>query len=132
MKANRKVYCAVAAILGAHAAAAGAATPAAEATPSEADNSLAIGEVIVTAQRREETIQNVPIQVTALTADTLTQLNISTFEDYLKVLPNVSASTHGPGQGQIYMRGLASTEDGNQSTGATGSFPNVAVYLDDQ
>ena len=133
MKANRTVSCAVAAILGAQAAASGAATPAAaEATPTESDNSLAIGEVVVTAQRREETIQNVPIQVTALTSDTLTQLSISTFEDYLKILPNVSASTHGPGQGQIYMRGLASTEDGNQSTGATGSFPNVAVYLDDQ
>lgn len=136
MKANRKVYCAVAAILSAHAAAASAAapaaaTPAAEATPAE-ENSLAIGEVVVTAQRREETIQNVPIQITALTSETLSQLSITTFEDYLKFLPNVSASTHGPGQGQIYMRGLASTEDGNQSTGATGSFPNVAVYLDDQ
>jgi iron complex outermembrane recepter protein len=67
LKANRKVYCAVAAILGAHAAAANAAAPAAEATPTEADQSMAIGEVVVTAQRREETVQNVPIQVTALT-----------------------------------------------------------------
>ncbi|HUI60267.1 MAG TPA: Plug domain-containing protein, partial [Steroidobacteraceae bacterium] len=131
MKANHRVYCAVAAILGAHAAGAEAATPA-ETGPAESENNLAITEVVVTAQRREETIQNVPIQVTALTAETLTQLNISTFDDYLKVLPNVTASMHGPGQGQIYMRGLATTEDGNQSTGATGSFPNVAVYLDDQ
>ncbi len=131
MKANRKVYCAVAAILGAHAAAARAATPA-EAPGAESDQGLALSEVVVTAQRREETIQNVPIQITALTSDTLQQLNISTFEDYLKILPNVSAATHGPGQGQIYMRGLATTEDGNQSSGATGSFPNVAVYLDDQ
>src|SRR5205807_5663611 len=38
----------------------------------------------------------------------------------------------GPGLGQIYMRGLATTQDGEQSSGATGSFPNVAVYLDDQ
>ena len=99
MKANRKVYCAVAAILGAHAAAANAAAPAAEATPTESDQSMAIGEVVVTAQRREETIQNVPIQITALTSETLSQLSITTFEDYLKFLPNVSASTHGPGQG---------------------------------
>ena len=132
MKANTKIYCAVVAILGAHAAAAANAASPAEATPAESDTSLSLTEVVVTAQRREETIQNVPIQVTALTADTLTKLNISTFEDALKVLPNVSNSSHGPGQGQIYMRGLASTEDGNQSTGATGSFPNVAVYLDDQ
>jgi len=131
LKANHKVYCAVAAILAGQAAQAGAATPAETAPAAESDN-LAIAEVVVTAQRREETIQNVPIQVTALTSETLTQLNITTFDDYLKVLPNVSASMHGPGQGQIYMRGLATTEDGNQSTGATGSFPNVAVYLDDQ
>ena len=131
MKANRRVYCTVAAILGAHTAAANAVAPA-EATTAEPESGLALGEVVVTAQRREETIQNVPIQITALTSDTLTQLSVTTFEDYLKILPNVSASTHGPGQGQIYMRGLATTEDGNQSTGATGSFPNVAVYLDDQ
>ncbi|MBV8803445.1 MAG: TonB-dependent receptor, partial [Sinobacteraceae bacterium] len=139
MKANRRVYCAVAAILGAQAVAANAAAPAAangpapaEATPAESDTGLALSEVVVTAQRREETIQNVPIQITALTGQTLSQLNISTFEDYLKILPNVSDASQGPGQGQIYMRGLATTEDGNQSTGATGSFPNVAVYLDDQ
>lgn len=131
MKANRRVYCAVAAILGAHAAAASAAAPA-DTSPADSDQNLSLTEVVVTAQRREETIQNVPIQITALTSDTLEKMNISTFEDYLKILPNVSASTHGPGQGQIYMRGLATTEDGNQSTGATGSFPNVAVYLDDQ
>jgi len=132
LKANRKVYCAVAAILGAHAAAAANAATPAEATPAESDAGLALTEVVVTAQRREETIQNVPIQITALTGETLSQLNISTFEDYLKILPNVSDASQGPGQAQIYMRGLATTEDGNQSTGATGSFPNVAVYLDDQ
>ena len=83
MKANRRVYCAVAAILGAQAAAANAAAPA-EGTPAESDTGLALSEVVVTAQRREETIQNVPIQITALTAQTLSQLNISTFEDYLR------------------------------------------------
>ena len=93
MKANRKVYCAVAAILGAHAAAASAAAPAAAGrpTPAEADNSLAIGEVVVTAQRREESAQNVPIHVTALTAETLSKLNVTTFDDYVKYLPNVTA-----------------------------------------
>jgi outer membrane receptor protein involved in Fe transport len=132
LKANQKVSCAVAAILGAHAAAASAATPAGSETAASDTTGMGINEVIVTAQRREESAQNVPIMITALTSETLTQLNITTFEDYLKFLPNVTASTHGPGQGQIYMRGLATTEDGNQSTGATGSFPNVAVYLDEQ
>jgi hypothetical protein len=74
----------------------------------------------------------VPITIQALTGETLTQLNATTFDDYVKYLPNVTAATNGPGQGQIYMRGLATTEDGLQSSGATGSFPNVAVYIDEQ
>jgi outer membrane receptor protein involved in Fe transport len=125
------VYCAVAAILGAHAAAANAAAPA-EATPAEPESGLALSEVIVTAQRREQSAQDVPITMTTLTAETLTKLNVTTFDDYVKYLPSVTVANSGPGRGQIYMRGLGTTQDGEQSTGATGSFPNVAVYLDDQ
>ena len=137
MKANRKVYCAVAAILSAHAAAASAAapaaTPAAESTPAaEPDSGLTIGEVVVTAQRREQSAQDVPITMTTLTAETLSKLNVTTFDDYVKYLPSVTVANQGPGRGQIYMRGLGTTQDGEQSSGATGSFPNVAVYLDDQ
>jgi len=133
LKANRKVYCAVAAILGAHAAAsASAATPGAEATASDADQGLAISEVVVTAQRREQSAQDVPITMTTLTADTLAKLNVTTFDDYVKYLPSVTVANQGPGRGQIYMRGLGTTQDGEQSSGATGSFPNVAVYLDEQ
>jgi iron complex outermembrane recepter protein len=131
VKANRRVYCAVAAILGAHAAAANAAAPA-EATPAEPESGLALSEVVVTAQRREQSAQDVPIQMQALTAETIKNLAVTTFDDYVKFLPNVSVSSQGPGLGQIYMRGLATTQDGEQSSGATGSFPNVAVYLDEQ
>ena len=91
-----------------------------------------IADIVVTAQRRTESIQNVPITIQAFTAETLNQLNVTTFDDYARYLPNVTASTQLPGVGQIYMRGLATTEDGPQSSGATGSFPNVAVYLDEQ
>lgn len=135
MKANRKVYCAVAAILSAHAAAASAAAPADVPAAEEApqpDNGLAVGEVVVTAQRREQSAQDVPITMTTLTAETLTKLNVTTFDDYVKYLPSVTVANQGPGRGQIYMRGLGTTQDGEQSSGATGSFPNVAVYLDDQ
>src|ERR1035437_5980268 len=97
-----------------------------------ADTSDALQEITVTAQRRTENMQNVPITITALTAETLTQLNVTTFDDYVKFLPNVTVANQGPGQGLIYMRGLATTEDGEQSSGATGSFPNISVYLDEQ
>src|ERR1700675_4104040 len=127
MNSNPKLSYAIAAILSGSAAGFAPAAPA-----PETDTSDAIQEITVTAQRRTENMQNVPITITALTAETLTQLNVTTFEDYVKFLPNVTVADQGPGQGQIYMRGLATTQDGEQSSGATGSFPNVAVYLDEQ
>jgi outer membrane receptor protein involved in Fe transport len=135
LKANRKVYCAVAAILGAHAATTSAAEAAADtpaATEAEADNSLALGEVVVTAQRREQRSQDVPITIQALTGDTLSQLNVTTFDDFVKYLPNVTTQGGGPGLNNIYMRGLAAAVGGVQAQGVVGLFPNVAIYLDEQ
>ncbi len=88
--------------------------------------------VIVTAQRRAQNSQSVPITLQTLTSQTLTQLNISTIADALRYLPNVTASGTGPAQSEIYMRGLATNPGGIQGSGAVGTFPNVAVYLDDQ
>lgn len=95
-------------------------------------NSQALEEIVVTAQRKSESLQNVPITVTALTGENLAELGVTNFADYAKFVPNLTASSQAPGIGQIYIRGLASTQDGSQSSGATGPFPNVAVYLDDQ
>lgn len=91
-----------------------------------------IQQVTVTAQRREENMQDVPITITALTAQTLQQLNVTTFDDYVKFVPNVTAQGIGPGQNNIYMRGLDTGVTGLQGAGVVGPFPNVAVYLDDQ
>ena len=141
MKANYKVYCAVAAILGAQATAAAAEAPAdaagpADATPADAapaeSEAIGLEEVTVTATRRSESIQNVPITVQALTGDTLTKLNVTTFDDFVKYTPNVSTANLGPGQSSIFMRGLSVGVTGQQGTGTTGPIPNVAVYLDDQ
>jgi iron complex outermembrane recepter protein len=89
-------------------------------------------EVTVTATRRSENLQNVPIAITALTGATLAELNVQTIDDFIKYLPNVTIASDGPGQGELAIRGLASTHQGNQVSGAKGSFPNVAIYLDDQ
>jgi iron complex outermembrane recepter protein len=128
MKYNARVSAAVAAILGAPAAAwaQSAATAETSATASEG-----IQEITVTAQRRSENIQNVPITIQALTAETLSQLNVQTFDDFLKYLPNVTDAGYGPGQSNIYMRGLSSGTLGTQGAGTDAEFPNVAVYLDD-
>lgn len=125
MPSNRKLSCAIAAILSAQ----GFYT-AAGATDADTDNG--IQEITVTAQRRTENMQDVPITIQALTSETLAQLSVTTFDDFVKYLPNVTSATNGPGQGNIYMRGLGTTGGGNQGAGVVGSFPNVAVYLDEQ
>ena len=95
-------------------------------------NANQIEEVIVTAQRRTENVQDVPIAIQALTADTLTQLNVSTLDDFVRYLPNVTAPSSGPAMSQVFMRGLSVGSDGVQSGGSISGFPNVAIYLDDQ
>jgi iron complex outermembrane recepter protein len=89
-------------------------------------------EVVVTAQRRAESLQDVPLSITALTGDTLNQLNVSTIEEFVKFLPSVTTATIGPGQSNIYMRGLSTGSLGTQGSGTNGPWPNVAVYLDEQ
>ena len=79
-----KLSCAITAILGGLSCAESwaAAEPASE----------GLEEITVTATRRSESMQDVPISMQAFTAQALQQLNISTFDDYIKYLPNV---THG-------------------------------------
>lgn len=85
-------------------------------------------EIIVTAQKREENLQNVPISIQALGTKKLDQLGISDFNEFTKQLPSVSFQTSQPGSTTVYMRGVASGGDGNHS----GSLPSVGVYLDEQ
>jgi outer membrane receptor protein involved in Fe transport len=89
-------------------------------------------EVIVTADRREENLQNVPMTIQVLTGEMLAKLNVTTFDDFLKYLPAVTAHGVGPGQSSIYVRGLGTADTAVQGSGWGGVFPNVAVYLDDQ
>ena len=128
--ANSKLSYAIAVILSGSAAGFAYAAPAAG--DASADSEGSIQEIIVTAQRRTENMQNVPITIQALTAETLTQLNVATFDDFVKYLPNVTVASWGPGQGEIYMRGLSVGQLGLQGAATTATFPNVAVYLDEQ
>ena len=88
--------------------------------------------IVVTAQKRSEDLQDVPISVSAIGSEQLEDLNIDTFEDYLDQLPSVTAGGNGPGQSTIYIRGLASTTPNITVAGVAGLAPNVALYLNDQ
>jgi iron complex outermembrane receptor protein len=87
-------------------------------------------EIIITATKREENLQNVPISVQVLGTRRLDQLNISNFEQYTKQLPSVTFLTAQPGFTTVYMRGVAATSSGEGNH--SGSLPTVGTYLDEQ
>jgi iron complex outermembrane recepter protein len=127
-----KISYAVAAILGGTSVAAYAQTAPSTSDVTSGSGGDALAEVTVTATRRTENMQDVPIAMQALTSQALEQLNISTFDDYVKYLPNLTAASNGPGQSELFMRGLSAGSQASQGSGSTGLWPNVAVYLDNQ
>ena len=89
-------------------------------------------EVLVTATKRVASTQDIPISVQALGENSLNNMGIANFNDYLIQLPGVTAGGSGPGQNTIYIRGVASTTPNLTTAGVAGLAPNVALYLDDQ
>jgi iron complex outermembrane receptor protein len=91
-------------------------------------------EVVVTAQKREENLQRVPMNVQAITNQKLQDLHLNNFTDFQLYMPSVTfavsgqGSNGGPGFANITMRGIASDQNGNHS----GPLPTVGVYLDEQ
>jgi iron complex outermembrane receptor protein len=100
---------------------------AAPAFAQEADEG-ADDEIIVTAQKREENLQKVPLSIQAIGNEKLDELQVNEFQDVVKFLPSVSIQTAGPGFSQVFFRSVASGENANHST----SQPTVGVYLDEQ
>jgi iron complex outermembrane receptor protein len=92
----------------------------------------AIDEIVVTARKKAESLQDVPIAVSALGEAKLDELGVDVFTDYLVQMPGVSAGGSGPGQNTIYIRGVASTTPNLATAGVAGLAPNVALYLDEQ
>ena len=68
----------------------------------------ALEEIIVTAQKRTQNLQDVPISVQVLGNQQLEELNINGFEDYILFMPTVSFVSERPGISQVYMRGISS------------------------
>jgi outer membrane receptor protein involved in Fe transport len=93
----------------------------------QADSDSMLQEVTVTAQKRTEDLQKVPISIQVLGSETLEQHQVGSFDDYAKLLPSVSYQSFGPGQAQLYFRGIASGGDGLHA----GSEPATGMYLDE-
>jgi outer membrane receptor protein involved in Fe transport len=79
-------------------------------------------EIVVTAEKRESTVQKTPISMTAISEAELQARGLSDFRSIAQETPGVSMKTSGPGQTEFEMRGLT----------ATGGFsPTVGFYVDD-
>ena len=95
---------------------------------AHAQQEAALEEIVVTAQKRTESLQEVPISIQALDTERLDELQINAFADFVKFLPSVTFTTLGPGFSLAYFRGVASGENNNHS----GPAPSVGMYLDEQ
>ena len=85
-------------------------------------------EVVVTATKTSQNLQDVPLSIQAIGTERLEELGVNSFDDFAKFLPNVSVQSGGPGFARVFMRGAASGDNGNHS----GSQPSVGQYLDEQ
>ena len=101
----------------------GMSVPAFAQAAAEDDND----EIVVTAQKREQNLQDVPVAITAIGTEKLDQLQVNEFADVVKFLPSVTIQQGDPGFAQVYFRGVASGENANHST----SLPTVGTYLDE-
>jgi iron complex outermembrane receptor protein len=90
--------------------------------PASSGSSTELAEIIVTATRRSESIQNVPSSITALTANTLEEIKARDLNDFAGFVPGLSFASTGPSTNLLVIRGITT---GSQLSSATG------VYLDD-
>jgi outer membrane receptor protein involved in Fe transport len=88
-------------------------------------------EVVVTATKQAESLQDVPISVNALSGDSMREQGIMTFDEYVNFLPNVVDAGNAPGMREIYIRGSATEQGSVTVSSAQGSAPGVALYLDE-
>ena len=84
-------------------------------------------EIIVTAQKRSEDLQKVPISIQVLGGEKLEQLQVKEFLDFAKFLPSVSFVTLGPGQSEIFFRGISTGAEGLHA----GYLPSTGLYVDE-
>ena len=112
-----------------------AAMPLAHAADGDADNTSQLQDIVVTAQKRAENLQEVPLSIQAFSTEKLEEMHVQGLDDYVKLMPSVSyqrsqgeGGSGQPGTAHIFMRGVTSGGDGNFA----GPLPSVGMYLDEQ
>lgn len=93
------------------------------------DSGLQLEEIIVTAQRREESLQEVPLAVTAISAESLASQGVTQTANISQAVPSVQFTTAG-GSGLFYVRGVGNMNGGIGEEGANAFYVDN-VYLPD-
>jgi len=100
--------------------------PAAAAPAPAAEAANALTEIVVTARRRDESVQDVPAVVNAITAEALQKMNIREFTEVSTLAPGLTLTTNANGVG-----GNAQVRGVNFDVNASGNNPTVEFYLND-
>lgn len=104
--------------------AAGLAAPA-MAQSAQSETAVTVGEVVVTAQRREQSLQDVPIAITAFNAEALERTAATGIQDVAGKAPGVTLTQFNIGEPQIFIRGVGTTSD------SAASDPSIGVSIDE-
>ena len=88
---------------------------------AEAPESARVEEVVVTAEKREQNVKDVPQSVTALSGNALDKLRATSFEDYITQVPGAILVSSQPGASRLVLRGI--------NTGGVSS--TIATYVDE-
>lgn len=86
------------------------------------EQSAVLQDIVVTAEKRSESLQKVPLSVVAFTAETLAQTGVQDFSSLAARIPGVTLNSAGPGQSSYSIRGVASVG---------GNAPTTGLYIDD-
>ena len=92
------------------------------AADSVATKGAALEEIIVTAQKREQVAQEVPISLYALSGDALESQGITNIQDLGNTLAGVNISSINPGQMNLSIRGAADISGSNQASSVNGYY----------
>jgi len=92
------------------------------------DGAMALEEITVTARRRDENLQNVPVSVQAFSAETLQRNNIINFEDVATRTPGMVFTQSTPLDHEIFIRGIGSDIQGAGADNAVGFFVD-GIYM---
>jgi outer membrane receptor protein involved in Fe transport len=95
-------------------------TARAEDTAPPAGAADTLQEIVVTAEKRESTVQKTPLSITAVTGSDLQARGLSSAQDLVQAVPGIAVASAGPGQAQYEIRGLSASG---------GESPTIGFYL---